>query len=310
MREALVLLTTPFQAALAKKVLAAERISLFDVLYVTHNDSEEDRRYFNRLSTLASRSEYIVVRQGFSDFLSSLQTILTIRKRFSLPTYDAVLLASLDSYVFAWLTAKNTSQLISFDDGIGNFLKNGVFSREREDIRPRLYRMLLDIPSMGQLIDSVSRHYSLYPQQENIVDKFKVRGLSISMHVPVETNAAIKTFFVGQPFEEYMSTGQMASLRDFAHSMLIDYYVPHPREKSSMEVGAARLSKNGMLAEEAIIKAANGSRIRVIGGISTTLFNLAPYSNSQLMLVPAALTGYESVLSLARRIGIEVIFLD
>ena len=53
---ALVLCRTPFQACLIPEVLRAEKVDDYELLYLTHQDSEEDVSYFKMLAVGASRA--------------------------------------------------------------------------------------------------------------------------------------------------------------------------------------------------------------------------------------------------------------
>lgn len=290
-KHGLLLVRTPLQAWVAERALAAEGLGSFDLLYFTHNNSEEDRHYFGRLAQDARNARYCWAPARRFDVLSHLdfyrQTLPWKRRS----TYDQVMLASINSPVInALATHHGLSELVTFDDGLANIVPDGIYQNANDSLRARLYRRALGAVPIETLKQRICRHYSIYPEFDNIVEATKVRKLAGWRRAVAGTraDAELVTYFVGQPFEEALSTAQIEQLQAKLTSMQISFYVRHPRERQILHIGASPIEKDGRIAEDAILRHANGRRVHVIGWFSSVLFNLAAAVDQCTALLNAA----------------------
>lgn len=291
-KHSLLLVRTPFQAWVAQKVLASEGLKSYDLLYFTHNDSDEDRHYFSQLAETASSSRYCWAPTRRFDILGHL-----VFHRQASPwkhrcSYDQVLMASINSPVLnALATYHAASALITFDDGLANIVPDGMYQQDITGWRTRLYRRMLGAVPLALLKQRIERHYSIYPGFDNIVDPSRVRPLEAWRRKDSAWSAEEKavSYFIGQPFQEVMSVAQIEQLRQRLKAMKIDFYVRHPREREILDIGTVPIEKHGRIAEEAILQHAQGRPIQLIGWFSTVLFNMVNMvERSTTFLVQAA----------------------
>jgi beta-galactosamide-alpha-2,3-sialyltransferase len=307
MTSALVLCRSPFQAYLAARVLEREHVDRFDLLYHTHHDSEEDRNYFAKLSRRAEWAEYAHV--PIRRFDITLHLLFRARARRFLRDlgHDVVMLGSIDNLVFSAIAKKQSkARLVTFDDGMSNVFKDGVYRKPRFKGRGEFYRALFGAYNLREARDKIERHYTIYPQFENIVPTDRL--------VPIENrtwNAEQRSegpvFFIGQPFEMVLDHEQIERLTAYLRTQAIDLYVRHPYESDVLNIGAPELDKGGLIAEEAVLMASAGKKPTIIGWQSNVMFNIAPEQANKVLVVLTDATNRAEVTRLGRATGCEVV---
>lgn len=311
-RSALVLLRTPLQAWVASQVLKVEGVAQYDLLYFTHNDASEDRRYFHELAADANEAKYCHVPVRGFDILAHLDFYYRTLYWRRTQTPDMILLASIDAPVInALATVHNKSELVTFDDGLANILPSGTYHLDTASLRMRLYRTFLGATDLKTIKKRIARHYTIYPDFENIVEKSHLRYLDGWRHDQNQTcNAAgLNTYFIGQPYQEALRPKQISALETHLRTMDINYYVRHPRERTILDLDIANLDKQGLIAEDAILRHAQGHPIHLVGWFSTVMFNLAAMVERSTMLLFKTDPSSENMADLARRAGCEIVII-
>lgn len=293
---------TPFQAWLAQKVLEKEQIKSLDVIYFTQNDSEEDQYYYEQLSLISKKSDYIYVRPRRFDIFSQIIFLLKTRG-YSSKYYDTVMYASINALVPNFLINKHKkAKLITFDDGLANIVTNGIFSNEVSR-RSNIYRILIGSPTLKTIKKRITRHYTVYAKNKNIVENERLFFLKGWENTTNNKSDDIKTYFIGAPFEEVMSAAQILRLENFVKTQYIDAYVAHPRERNMLDIGVPILSKHGRIAEDAIIADAGDKRIRLVGWFSSVMLNLESFCESRIVLFPRDGVGSNELYELSKKSG-------
>lgn len=307
MTRALILLRTPFQAWLAERVLAEKKISDYDVIYVTRHDSEEDRHYFSYFEASAERAYYSIVRSSRIDFFQIWQRKRELSRFLKQRHYDVVMLSSIDEFVFSFAASKQRhAKVITFDDGTANYNVGGLYFVQPLSWRGHLSRKLLGVPTYDLLKSRIALHYTLHPQLPNIVDCSRLRPLKPITVVPTNPEGRVVAFFIGAPLE-VLSKSQRSIFKDSVRRYKIDYYVKHPREDSLIFDDIPMLQKRGRIAEEAILSAAQGRPIKIIGWFSTVMFNLSGPGIQKIALLHRDAEYFRGHSQLARRVGCEVV---
>ena len=145
-RYALLLVRTPFQAWIAERIIYAETVSHYDVLYLTQHDSPEDRHYYKNLSDQADDAQYCVATTGRFDILNDLHFRRQTKKWNFNKVYDLVLLASINSHILTAISSRQVSaELVTFDDGLANIMPSGMYSKDVTSWRNNIYGKLLEI---------------------------------------------------------------------------------------------------------------------------------------------------------------------
>ena len=312
-KKALLIVRTPFQAWLAEKVIEKERIRNFDVIYFTQNDSDEDRSYYSELKVKARRSKYIfVVRQRY-DILNHLNFWLRSRLFLWRQEYSSIMLSSIESHVINSISNRfRYSRLVTFDDGTANYNTSGVYFSELESARSLLYRKFFGGVPLSVVKKRISRHYTVQPRLGNIVSEPKLfcidgwgyKNQSGQFRLPP------KTYFLGAPFSEFLNSGQIKRLETLVRDEGVDVYVRHPRETDPLELGVPFLEKNGLIAEEAILRDSQERPIRLIGSLSSVMFNLSGMATQRTVFVSATQNSNSDLVGIAKKAGCEVVVFE
>lgn len=311
-RTALLLVRTPLQAWLAEQVLCAEDVSRFDLLYFTHDDSPEDRHYFARLAEQASDTQYCHAPPRRFDILGHLDFAWQTRRWRRPRGYDLTLMASIDAPVINAIASRQASgDLVTFDDGLANIRPTGPYHVLDCSWRVRFYRRQLGAMGLVDTKARITRHYTIFPGFPNIVPANRICTLCGWKRDRVirAAESRTKTYFIGQPFHEVLTLGEVERLESRLRTMNVDFYVRHPRERRLLEIGVPTLDKAGLIAEDAIVRHAGASPIHVIGWFSTVMFNLGAVAQRRTMLLFASGRETQQMSDLAKRAGCEVALL-
>lgn len=309
-KSALLLIRTPFQAFIARQVLIEEKVSSFDLLYFTQNNSSEDLYYFDLLSSGSVNAEYFYAPKRKFDILGQLDFRLQARSYFQDKNFDFVLLASIDAPVINAIASRQSAELVTLDDGSANIFSLGHYHVDSTNWRGRIYRKLLGGACLSDFKRRIARHYTLYPQFENIVEPERLRTLDGVDGQPAgRQQGSIRTYFIGAPFEEVMTASQIKVFQSYLRSQQIDYYVKHPREDHPLELDIPLLDKAGRIAEDAICRDADGADINIIGWFSTVLLNLGGLAKRRTMILFASDSGTSLMVELGKEAGCEIVML-
>jgi hypothetical protein len=163
---------------------------------------------------------------------------------------------------------------------------------------------------LASIKNRIARHYTLYPEFDNIVEPERLRNLDgWSQAGSKSSGGNMRTYFVGQPFEEAMEPDQIRLLEAYVRTLDVDFYVKHPRERRLLDIGAPLLCKGGRIAEDAIAHDAGAQPIHVIGWFSTVLFNLGRLAQRRTVLLPSAHPDLSQMTERAQRAGCETVLL-
>ena len=309
---ALVLIRTPFQAWVFKKIIIAEQLSQFDFLYFSQDLSEEDYFYFRQIARKSRRSKFIYEPRHKFSILNNIKFFIKGKKFIKDRTYHTVFISSIDSFSINALAYKSKfDKLVTFDDGAANIDKRGTYFNDFSCFRSVFYMKILGAKQINTIRSRIDRHYSIYQNIENIVENEKV--ISVKGWSKDEANSLIgtkKTYFIGGPFEESLNKNQITRLENYLKKIHIDKYVKHPRERTPLAIGVSFLEKKGRIAEDAIVSDADGKSIVLVGYLSSVLFNLSSYASRTILLVPEASDENNDLLEIATQLGCEVIVID
>lgn len=314
MSSALLIVRTPLQAWIASQALAAERIEKYDLLYFTQNDSSEDRYYFGELKKNSLVAEYFYAPIRRFSIIGHLNFRWQARHWFRDKAYDVIMLASIDAFIPSAIASRQSGELVTFDDGTGNFNRLSIYHVDNLSWRGKWYQYLFGASNLNLTKKRINRHYTIYPDFENIVERDRLRILNKPTALYIKSshtshNQKLKTYFIGGPFEEDMTRKQIYVLEKHLRTLDIDFYVRHPREKNMLDINAPTLDKQGLIAEDAILRNAQDQPIHVIGWFSTVLFNLAATAQRSTILLFSSNPQTDSMAALARRAGCEIVLI-
>ena len=222
-----------------------------------------------------------------------------------------MILASITAPVInAIATFQRNAELVTFDDGVANILPTDFYHTDIIPWRAKLYRKLLGSSSLNRIKKRIVRHYTIFPQFKNIVEQDKIKNLIIFENKKGrQINAKPRVYFIGQPFKEVLKTAQQIKLERYIHTLTIDFYVKHPRERETLKINAPFLDKKGLIAEEAILQDSGESPIHLIGWFSSVMFSLNTAAQSKTIILFQESLELPYMSNLAQQAGCNVIVL-
>lgn len=301
---------TPLQARICLKIIETERITNYDLIYFTQDDDDLDRNYYSQLSQKSSFSVYIYVKRMKKDILNHIISLIELRRKWPSTVYKRIYIASIDSFLFRFIIKKNSNaSLIGFDDGSANISENSYYYNLNKFKRANLYSRLIGLPQAEEIVDQLTKHYTIYDGFKNIVPKDKLITLQVFDSKSSSSNPSDKalTFFIGQPFHEYLNSKELSILLNWLEGQSIDYYVMHPREQKPLIDNIKVLDKKGLLAEDAIFKNSKHSRTKIVSAYSTVLFNIPPDSAEKIYLSLTNNSAEQERRRLIKRTGSKII---
>ena len=305
-KSALVLVTSPLHATLALRLLEAETITDYDVVYLSSADSPADRTYYDRVSRSSSASHYFYIRQDSSitQILLSLWKIQRARLR---RRYDFAVFGTLTSLPIRRTATKHAPAFLTFDEGMSNLNSESRQFNESSAWNARLYRAIL-APSLNFMKEKIVHHYSVHPELKNIVNDDKILALEgWRSPYPDQPAARPRAYFIGTEIDKFFSPN-LDRLPGILAAYHIDCYVAHPREKDPLDLGVPLLNKRGLMAEEAILEDAAGRPIHLIGWPSTVFFNLR-LAHRRTIIFPKNPRSLAPLVDLAESLGCEIAYI-
>ena len=280
----------------------------FDLVYLSRHDTPVDRRYANQLGETARSFHYLHLPPVKPDIRGKIQSLSRFRQ-LGLPEYREVFLASLNAYAFRKVLAKNRqASVFGFDDGTANIFSGSLYFDTRRYKKSLFYEKLLGLPSVEQVKNRIQSHYSIFPGFENIIEADRLSFVSLfsGKDEPENRTGTAASYFIGQPFSEYLDHRDLERLRSALAHAPVDHYLQHPREIHPLLPDTPRLADHDLIAEDAIFQHAAGQRPTLVGGFSTVLFNIPATAADKVMFLSEHDPALELRGSLARRAGCEV----
>lgn len=310
-KKSLFLCATPLQAKIALKIISEQCVESFDVLYFTFSNSNEELNYYTMLSRNSKFSSYVHIRKkcrGFNS-ISTLLKIPFINNEIYNKKYSEIYLASIDNFIFLSILKNNPSaKIIGFDDGTANITPSSSYYNFKKSRKFKLVSLFFRFPTPDDIRFKMDKYFSIYPGFDNYVDKNKIVYISVFDSGDSSVNTEeIVTFFIGQPFSEYLDSKNIDKIKEWLMNQKIDYYVAHPREVVPIISNIPLLNKKGMLAEDAIYEKSSGRLIRIISLYSTVLFNIDCGSADKIYLSVVDSKGESERLQLISKTGSKVV---
>ena len=238
---------TRLQSLIVEKIINVENISKYILVFCyLDNKYEDDSEYYTTYKKIRKNAFFTI-----SVFCSSRISVnflkFTVLQLMALITNGKIFLAVIDSYPFALSNIFFPSlEINTFDDGSYNVIKSSAYFNEnalaRKGVKGLISKMVFPNGGAKYLRDKTKRHYTVFPDLDNIVEKDRVVNLDWDWSelldsrdldkLPMNTN----TILLGTAFQDF-SIRQQVKLKKNVMKIIDDVglYIPHPREESWFE---------------------------------------------------------------------------
>ncbi|AYH02183.1 hypothetical protein F6Q07_04270 [Pectobacterium parmentieri] len=236
---------TPLHCLIAKEIIKLNKIKknecfLFYFSYRNADVSGHNKQYLS-LSKICSETYYLKINNFLFFYVLRLFFIFRNKK------INSIFVANIDMplihFILSYAKAK---KIYSYDDGVGNIVKNSVFYCKNKKIkiyfRDFFYKLLGNKYDLDKLKSETLCHYSIYKDAENVnnnvkwinpLDIFKVESRAI-IEIEGKKNSAI--VILGTVYHEVLEKkNDVLKLLDLIQSFINAnvgsdiYYIPHPR---------------------------------------------------------------------------------
>lgn len=234
---------TRLQSLIVEKIISTEKVNSYILVICYFENKEEDApEVYVTYENIKKKAIFIIDIFANDNLLKNVTKYLLINLIACL-TKGKVFLAGVDSFAFA-LAAKvfPFSEINTFDDGSYNVLKNSKYfcktALDRKGIKGLVSRLLFPKGGAKYLRDRTKRHYTVFPDLENIVEQNRVITLEWDWTKLLDERDLDKlpsqagTILLGTAFQDF-NIPKQKKLRDKALELMAstDLYIMHPREK-------------------------------------------------------------------------------
>lgn len=320
----LIICTTPFQAALASKIIDLEKEKEYFLIMFFSEDNEKYRYYYNKLANKVSKSIYIYSppirnKMKYINFLVRMKVLgvwLSIFYKFK-SFYIASLDATYIHILIHNLFNKGSSTLYSYDDGSANIDRSSFLYKD--EVKRKVWyvkKFLCPINTIGlrEIKELSLKHYSIFRNMPNIIDNVAYIDFMEDNYLQIN-NKSIMKIFLGQPIYDVENISEAKKIDKY--SKLIDsiiskfdieFYFPHPKER--FVIKGVKYINTKLIAEDYILSQLDkGNRIVLYTFFSSVAFSLSKIEGVEVIsLLPSELPDeFGKVYDLVREFNIPIV---
>lgn len=266
----LIICCTPLQVLIAEKIIEKfPQQSFYGVMLTT---VENTKMAFYRERLKQKCSSFFAMLQH-SDRLNLLKEILRLKRHFAGKTFEQVFVANInDLQIQFLLSAIQFEGLNTFDDGTINLVPNGLLAGDDALSRKRFWinKLLGNHFSIKTLREISQRHYSIYKDMPNIIERVEYIDLIPALEVQKDAQAPI-SILLGQPIFS-QDERNIALANRVIKQFNIQQYLPHPREKYCLN--DVEYIETPLIFEDYIFQQSQQRKYRVYAYFSSALLNV------------------------------------
>lgn len=286
----LIFARTPLQLFIVRELISQKIISGEISLIYTAQNKKND--YLSIIRGYEFKNIIVIKDITWSSRLNKLIQINILRKAIKSLSFEQIVISSIDYLPFRYaISERYPIEIISYDDGLGNYKENSIYFSESDDWFERVISKQLKILSLAQLKTDTKVHYT-------ILDNYKVhshsrytqlKSVDLKQVSRMTNNVSI---FIGQEWCDYITDDDkdfVSRLVDILSINPVTFYIPHPKEKDLM-IGKL-IAKNvvyiNSICEEFIytLVTSGVKKITVYTVMSTTALLLSSISSIEVIVI-------------------------
>ena len=277
---------TRLQSLIVEKIINVENMSKYIVVFCyLDNKYEDDSEYYTTYKRIR-KNAFFTINVFCSSRISVNFTKFALAQLMAFITNGKVFLAVIDSYPFALSNRFFPSlEVNTFDDGSYNVIKSSKYFDEtalaRKGIKGFISKRVFPNGGAKYLRDRTKRHYTVFPDLENIVEKDRVVNLDWDWSELLDSRDLEKlatntdTILLGTAFQDF-SIKQQVKLKENIMKIIEDVglYIMHPREEHWLEHSKAVKLHSPAEAVLKYIQSANNNELTVYHIDTTVSYSL------------------------------------
>ena len=238
---------TRLQSLIVEKIIAIENKKRY-ILIICYLDNKYEDEYEYYTTYERNRKNAFFTIDVFCSSRISINFIkFTLAQLSASVTKGKVFLAVIDSYPFAFSNRFFPSlEINTFDDGSYNVIKSSAYFNEsalaRKGIKGFVSRMVFPSGGAKYLRQKTKRHYTVFPDLDNIVEKDRMVNLDWDWSELLDSRDLDKlpvcthTILLGTAFQDFSIETQV-KLKEKIMKVIdnVGVYIMHPREENWLE---------------------------------------------------------------------------
>ncbi len=280
----LIICATPLHILIAERIIEQNpKEDYFIVTYLSDPNNPKYLYYHHRIARKCSGNILLVKSQKIGHIHACLNIMHRINLGLTIPRCEKVFLANTEiPDIHLILIKQRKAEIITYDDGSRNITRNNeeVFSLGR--IYQYLYKCSL-IPSMQQLLERKSKHYSIYKYPNNMGPSEYIPLFTTDIESEGKKFNEEEHILLGQPIYELEIQSKIKNTI-LSEQVIKDYhitkYFPHPRE--SYHISGVENIDTPLIIEDYLIQKLKKHPERkyiIYSYCSTAVLNLQGISN-------------------------------
>ncbi|MDG6771200.1 glycosyltransferase family 52 [Glaesserella parasuis] len=285
----LIICCTPFQILIAEKIIEKYHNDKFYAVFLTTIENEKSIYYRDRLFSKVLKGKYII--EPDKNKLMILFHWLRIRfLGLRINCVDRVFVSNINSSAIQLLLSSiKFNSLYTFDDGVANIVKSSsLYGMSKLSTLNKVASKLLGNKySIASLKDKSVKHYTVYRNRGNIIKDTEYIDLFSGGGENIDKERCGKeiSILLGQPIyelytdlsEQDRTSKNIELLENLIRKFNIQYYYPHPREKSILD--NARYLYSKMIFEDYFFKECVGKKCIIYTFFSGAVLSLVNLDN-------------------------------
>ena len=298
----LIICITPLQVLIAKQIIKKtpeDFIGLYLPYGVNAKSEAKHRYYFEQLQEVCKQAAFLELKnQGIGEQLQTLKALKSTMQQLGIwqQPINTVYLASVDVLFLQYVISKVCfATLMTFDDGTANIFPNSTyFNPLPKSLPQRLFKRAVGIryPSVAAVLAVSAKHYSIFANEKNIIDKVEVvqlfDDLTASEQPATSNQTKVKKILMGQGLDSFIGEqAYLELLTQIIERFGITDFVPHPREKLDMSAYVNVIHSDKIVEDYLIDELHNNpdTEYEVYTFFSTAVFSLRDFPHTRIVLL-------------------------
>lgn len=315
----IIICTSPLQILIAEKIIELHPNEKFCAIILNHLKNEKAEYYFNRLK---NKNIPCVLSRSFRYEIGTLyqlkvlfKAVFDIFRTTKTLQFKKVFVASIDSSIAQGIISLlKIPEIYTFDDGTANIVKNSMYHRNVGHLATKKGRIIAKIlnlyHNMNTLKMNSKKHYTIYKNMDNIIDKTVfVNLMDIS---PSATSEGCIKIFLGQPIMGRVDKKNVKITEEIIRLIGdITYYIPHPGEV--YRINGIEYINTPLIFEDYFVQNLVDKKVTIYTFFSSAAINVASFPNVKVVSIkPKSITdeSYLECYEIFQKMGIEVIDYD
>ncbi|MFW1923300.1 glycosyltransferase family 52 [Acinetobacter geminorum] len=280
---------TPLQILIARSIIISNKIMNYSFLIFYYNDNNKYKYYIDLLKREGVEvSIYKIDSKTKIERLFEIWKVKKFIKQNKLVNFYNIYVSSVDNtLIHAALQKLRFINLYTYDDGLANLYSNSSYYLDKESKIQKIIKIFLGIRwSLGLIKDKSLKHYSIYKNRKNIIEKLAYIDLIPSsgiLKIQTKERKELK-LYIGQPLYEIDSCFTRDFLKNALQKCGVEYYFPHPRE--SIQYEDFKYIESNLILEDFYAELSERYNVQLYTFFSTAVLNIKmidPKQNSFIL---------------------------